>query len=129
MNTNRDFLGRIGKTVGKRWIGLVVAGAGLGAAIVYLLRSTERTTPDSSRRRVHISNHIVDDRGTSQDEASRMLLRLRDRAFDSSDEKLALALGRPQEEVEGWHSGMEPIDDDVVIKARGIAMHRGVDIG
>jgi hypothetical protein len=57
-----------------------------------------------------------------------MLLNLRDRAFEFSDEKLALALGRPVEEIEAWNAGVEIIDDDVVMKARGIAMNRGVHI-
>ncbi|MBA2527287.1 MAG: hypothetical protein H0V18_16130 [Pyrinomonadaceae bacterium] len=53
---------------------------------------------------------------------------LRDRAFQASDERLALALGRPIEEVTAWNAGQEVIDDDVVMKARGIAMNRGVRI-
>jgi hypothetical protein len=57
-----------------------------------------------------------------------MLRKLRDRAFEASDEKLALALGRPVEEVTAWNVGQELIDDDVVMKARGIAIHRGVHI-
>ncbi|MDQ3473261.1 MAG: hypothetical protein M3447_05940, partial [Acidobacteriota bacterium] len=72
--------------------------------------------------------NIVDDRGTSQEKAARMLLKLRDRAFEASDEKLAVALGRPVEEIAGWNAGHELIDDDVVMKVRGIAMHRGVHI-
>jgi hypothetical protein len=53
---------------------------------------------------------------------------LRDRAFDSSDEKLALALGRPTEEIESLIGGEEVIDDDLVMKARGIAQERGVEL-
>jgi hypothetical protein len=70
----------------------------------------------------------VDDRGTSQTEGRALLKRLRDTGFDSSDEKLAVALGRPVEEVEAWTGGAEPVDDDVVIKARGIAKERGLTI-
>jgi hypothetical protein len=70
----------------------------------------------------------VDDRGTRQDEAARILRNLRDRAFQASDERLALALGRPAEEVAAWYTGKEVIDDDVVMKARGIAMNRGIRI-
>ena len=57
-----------------------------------------------------------------------MILNLRDRAFEASDEKLAVALGRPVEEIVGWNAGQKLIDDDVVMKVRGIAMHRGVHI-
>jgi hypothetical protein len=70
----------------------------------------------------------VDDRGTSQTEGRALLERLCDAGFEGSDEKLAIALGRPVEEVLGWMSGAEPVDDDVVMKARGIAMERGVEI-
>ena len=70
----------------------------------------------------------LDDRGTSQAEGRAMLTKLRDQGFDSSDEKLAIALGRPIEEVEAWMGGAEPIDDDVIMKARGIAKERGLSI-
>ena len=75
------------------------------------------------------SDQAVDDRGTNQAEGRQLLKRLRDGGFDASDEKLALALGRPIEEVEGWTGeGDEPVDDDVVMKARGIAKERGIEI-
>jgi hypothetical protein len=74
------------------------------------------------------SMEAVDDRGTNQSEGRAMLKRLRDNGFDSSDEKLAVALGRPVEEVEAWTGGAEAVDDDVVMKARGIAKERGIEI-
>jgi hypothetical protein len=70
----------------------------------------------------------VDDRGTNQTEGRALLKRLRDQGFDSSDDKLAIALGRPVEEVEAWTNGAEPVDDDVIMKARGIAQERGLTI-
>ncbi len=70
----------------------------------------------------------VDDQGTSEDEGRALLKRLRDAGFEGNDEKLALALGRPVEEVQGWMSGSGPVDDDVVMKARGIATERGIEI-
>ena len=75
-----------------------------------------------------ISSNPLDDQGTNQTEGRAIIKRLRDKAFDGSDEQLALVLGRPVEEVEGWTGGAEPLDDDVLIKARGIAEERGVDI-
>jgi hypothetical protein len=48
--------------------------------------------------------------------------------FDSSDEQLAIALGRPVEEVQGWTGGAAAVDDDVIMKARGIAEQRGIEI-
>lgn len=70
----------------------------------------------------------VDDRGTNQGEGRALLKKLRDAGFDSSDEQLAVALGRPVEEVEGWTGGAAPVDDDVIMKARGIAEQRGIQI-
>jgi hypothetical protein len=70
----------------------------------------------------------LDDQGTNQNEGRAILKRLRDGAFDGSDEQLALALGRPVNEVEAWTGGAEPLDDDVLMKARGIAQERAVDV-
>jgi len=70
----------------------------------------------------------VDDRGTTQTQGRAILKRLRDAGFEGSDEKLAVALGRPLEEVEGWTGGAETVDDDVIMKARGIAKERGIEI-
>jgi hypothetical protein len=70
----------------------------------------------------------LDDQGTNQTEGRAIIKRLRDKAFDGNDDQLALALGRPVEEVEGWTGGAEPVDDDVLMKARGIAQERGVSV-
>ena len=70
----------------------------------------------------------VDDRGTNQTEGRALLKKLRDQGFDSSDQQLAVALGRPVEEVEAWTAGAAPVDDDVIMKARGIANQRGIEI-
>jgi hypothetical protein len=74
------------------------------------------------------SEQEVDDRGTNQTEGRALLKRLRDRGFESSDAKLAVALGRPIEQVEAWTGGAEPVDDDVIMKARGIARDRNIEI-
>jgi hypothetical protein len=76
------------------------------------------------------SDESVDDRGTNQAGGRALLRNLRDRGFDSSDEKFAVALGRPIEEVTAWMSqgAGEPVDDDVIMKARGIAKERGIEI-
>ena len=75
-----------------------------------------------------IGSDSLDDQGTNQTEGRAIIKRLRDKAFDGSNEQLALALGRPVEEVEGWTGGAEPVDDDVLMKARGIAQERGVEV-
>jgi hypothetical protein len=85
------------------------------------------SNPEAGTRQA-VDADAVDDRGTSQDEARSLLKKLRDQGFDSSDEELAVALGRPVEEVKGWIEGTEPVDDDVVMKARGIAQQRGIEI-
>jgi hypothetical protein len=74
------------------------------------------------------SEQEVDDRGTTQAEGREILKRLRDNGFESSDEKLAVALGRPLEQVEAWTGGTEAVDDDVIMKARGIAKDRNIEI-
>jgi hypothetical protein len=110
-----------------RRLGIVAAGIGLGSVLAYLLSKALGGRTDRSVQR-NFPDHIVDDRGTGQEKAARILRNLRDRAFEASDEKLAVALGRRVEEVAGWNAGRELIDDDVVMKARGIAMHRGVHV-
>ncbi len=70
----------------------------------------------------------VDDKGTDQEAAQQMIEALRDQGFDSDNEKLAKALGRTIEQVDGMIEGTETIDDDVVMKARGIALNRGIEI-
>ena len=73
----------------------------------------------------------VDDRGTSEAGGREILKRLRDAGFEADDEKLAVALGRPVEEVQGWTAGdgsEEPVDDDIIMKARGIAKERGIEL-
>lgn len=49
---------------------------------------------------------------------------LRAEVFDDSDEQLALALGRPTEEIEAWLSGAEEIDEDAEMKIHGLAQER-----
>ena len=75
-----------------------------------------------------VSSDSLDDQGTNQTEGRAIIKRLRDKGFEGSNEQLALALGRPVEEVEGWTGGAEPVDDDVLMKARGIAQQRGVAV-
>jgi hypothetical protein len=74
------------------------------------------------------SNNAVDDQGTTEAEGRALLKHLRDAGFEGNDEKLAIALGRPVEDVQGWMGGADPVDDDVVMKARGIAKERGIEI-
>ncbi len=74
------------------------------------------------------NKNAVDDRGTDQQGGHEILKKLRDAGFEANDEKLAVVLGRPVEEVRAWMSGDEPVDDDVIMKARGIAKERNIVI-
>jgi len=72
--------------------------------------------------------NALDDRGTNNAAGIEMLRRLRDEGFERDDEKLAVALGRPSEEVASWMRGEGRLDDDIIMKARGIAQERGIEI-
>jgi len=72
--------------------------------------------------------NALDDRGTDVVGGLALLKRLRDAGFESDDLKFSVALGRPVEEVEAWMRGAEPPDDDIIMKARGIAQERGIEI-
>ncbi len=74
------------------------------------------------------NDNPVDDRGTDAAGGIELLRRLRDNGFESDDEKFAVALGRPAKEVSAWMSGSEAPDDDIIMKARGIARERGIEI-
>ena len=74
------------------------------------------------------TDNPVDDRGTDASGGLELLRRLRDGGFESDDEKFAVALGRPAAEVAAWMEGTEPPDDDIIMKARGIAQQRGIEI-
>ena len=73
-------------------------------------------------------DQALDDRGTDTTAGLAILRRLRDNGFEGDNEKCAVALGRPIEEVEAWMGGGEPPDDDIIMKARGIAKERGIEI-
>ena|SRR5215510_2702594 len=70
----------------------------------------------------------LDDQGTTQAEGIDILINLRDRVFSSSNKKLALALGRSEEQIADLLAKTKPIDDDILMKARGIASARNVQI-
>ena len=72
--------------------------------------------------------NALDDRGTDTAGGLALLKRLRDSGFEGDDLKFSVALGRPVEEVAAWMAGSEPPDDDIIMKARGIAKERGIEI-
>jgi len=115
--------------------GLPTSGNGRGRTDSNLKQGEERR-PAASMARLDNrvpkiakeEEHPIDDQGTHQAEASQILKHIRDNAFEASDEKLALALGRPTDEIEEWTSGRGLIDGDVILKARALAMQRGFEI-
>ncbi len=56
-------------------------------------------------------------------ESKDVLTRLKTQVFESSNEKLALALGRPVDEIDLWFQGGE-IDEDAQEKINGLAQER-----
>lgn len=86
------------------------------------------TSTDTNAGRELANEHLVDDRGTTQEQAKSILQRLRDQEFGSSNEELATALGRTAQQVETWMNGQETIDEDVMMKARGLARERGINL-
>ena len=72
--------------------------------------------------------NMTENESAQKANARNIITELRDQAFDGSDEQLALALGRPVEEVQALADGSEVPDKDAVIKARGLAEERGVEL-
>jgi hypothetical protein len=91
-------------------------------------QASMKNLSDESEGQTNEAEPEIDDQGTDQETATAILTSLRDNAFDGSDEKLALALGRPAEEITSWIEGSETIDGDVLLKARNLAMERGIEI-
>ena len=118
--------GQTDRTLGGRTLAFLIAGASVGVGLFWFFKT--RTSRGGQPTADRYFDNVFDDQGTDQTEALRLLRNLRDRAFQSSDEKLALALGRPANEVRAWNTGQDVIDDDVVMKARGIALQRGVTL-
>ena len=112
-------------------LGFMLAGLGVGGTLAYLISRRARGAKEQAKRmesRGQPTDNVVDDQGTTQEEAAQILRNLKERGFDSSDEKLAIALGRTAEEIRAFSSGREIIDDDVIMKARGLAMHRSIRV-
>ena len=64
-----------------------------------------------------------------QGEARSMLHQFCSNGFDGLHDMAALALGRDVQNIDAMLDGTEEIDEDLVMKMRGIATERGIDIG
>jgi hypothetical protein len=73
-----------------------------------------------------VESNIVDDQGTSQADAQEMLKSFCRNGFDGEEEKAGLVLGRPASEIRDMVGGDVEIDDDLIMKMRGIAKERGL---
>lgn len=75
-----------------------------------------------------MNNDAKDDQGTTAEQARTMLENLCESGFDSDAGKLALVLGRDVDEINDLLSGTEEVDDDLLMKIRGIAQERNIEI-
>jgi hypothetical protein len=73
------------------------------------------------------SENLVDDKGTTQEEARSLLENFCVNGFEDIEEA-ALVLGRPADELTDFINGDEIIDEDLIMKVRGIAQEREIEI-
>lgn len=78
---------------------------------------------------MEVENNIVDDAGTDQDDARELLRAFCEKGFDGDIERAAVALGRPASSLRQLMDGEDEIDDDLVMKLRGISNERGIAVG
>ena len=72
---------------------------------------------------------VTDLSRTSPKESREMLQAFCENGFDGSIEATALALGRDDDEIGEFLTGENEVDDDLLMKIRGIAQQRHIDIG
>ena len=77
---------------------------------------------------MNTSENIVDNKGTTQTEARNLLANFCRDGFKDDLDEAGLVLGRPREELEDHIYGDKDIDDDLIMKIRGIAQERGLEI-
>jgi hypothetical protein len=65
----------------------------------------------------------------SPDDARQILQAFCENGFDGSIEATALALGRDDDDIQDMLEGDEEVDNDLILKVRGIANERDIDIG
>ena len=78
---------------------------------------------------MEVENNIVDDAGTGQDDARKLLREFCDSGFNGDQERAGLVLGRPATELREMLDGQLEIDDDLMMKLRGISKERGFAVG
>lgn len=74
------------------------------------------------------NDNTIDSMNTTDEQAHELLNNLCENGFAGDAEELALALGRDEEEIDELLSGEGTIDEDLLMKIRGIAQERGIEI-
>ena len=74
------------------------------------------------------NNQTIDSDGTTQAAAREMMAKLREAGFSGNAGKLAVALGRDEKEIDEILGGSGKIDEDLLMKIRGIAQERDLKI-
>lgn len=75
------------------------------------------------------NDQAIDSEGTTREEAQSLLSDLCENGFSGDVDLTALALGRESEEIQSMLDGEEEIDEDLLMKIRGIAEERNIEIG
>jgi hypothetical protein len=106
---------------------------GIGAGILYAFgRARQKNTGEALAMDEGVEK--VGERGVENQtpnlvtSAVQILEKIKVEAFDSSDEKLALSLGRSVDEIQAWRRGEQIIDSDLLMKARALALEYGLNI-
>ncbi|MBC7798514.1 MAG: hypothetical protein H7Z37_16715 [Pyrinomonadaceae bacterium] len=73
-------------------------------------------------------NDTLDERGTTIAEARALLQTLRDKGFEGDNGKIAVGLGRTEDEIADILDDKGTFDDDLLIKVRALAQQRGVEL-
>jgi hypothetical protein len=79
---------------------------------------------------MNMNDKVIDDQGTTPDQARKILESLLTDGFEGDHEKLAVALGRNTEEIHDFFAldSQIVIDEDLVMKMRGLAQAREIEI-
>ena len=75
-----------------------------------------------------IEQNVVDDQGTDQSEARRMLNALCDNGFEGDMDAAGVVLGRTSGDLREMAAGDVEIDDDLAMKIRAVARERGIEL-
>jgi hypothetical protein len=73
-------------------------------------------------------NNVIDDNATTPEQAQLMLKNLVADGFENDIDATALALGETTEDINRFMNEKDGIGEDLVMKMRGIAMNRELEI-